>query len=429
MYKIKQLTAFSGFILASFMAVAQDTASITFTAQITDGSYIALDSVKVTNVTQNWSQTLYYPDTVLQMVKSNVSVENLENQYFIISQNIPNPFDGTTNVELQLADNEDVELFLYDLNGKLCASSKQKMEHGTYKIAISVAVAQPYLLSIKTSKGSQTIKMLSTQGQGDFSIKTMKISDLQEENISKVLIEQKWNINDNFVCVAYCTYNGTQKIMQQNHTLQNVTETILFTIPIGYSVGDKHYDSFGNIDGVVWWIADTLFYIDTIPYGQHGKQVSLLETKLTWGTGATSYRPKFEIYALDSFDGVANTNFIMHWRDTISLLDDEDTSRYNLVQAAPWCVSLGEGWYLPAIRELWEMLNVADSVLNPTLETIPDAIKFEFYMMGFYWSSTAVCCPYNGEARGVFFSMPHYFEIDVAPQQAQPWFTRAAKWF
>jgi hypothetical protein len=313
------------------------------------------------------------------------------------------------------------------------------MEHGTYKIAISVAVAQPYLLAIKTSKGTKTIKMLAQKGNGQFSIRSVYqgTSNFKKQ---KSTVEKSYESDDNLTYIGHCTYNGQQKGVSVFDTLNFNEKEITFIMPTSYKIGDIYYNQSGAVEGVVWWLADTAYMDDTIAYGLHGKICSLLETNLLWGPGPVSKNHQyFEIYAFDSLDGRINTDIIMHWRDTVrwDTTDYGDSNLYARVQAAPWCVSLGEGWYLPAIRELWEMLNVADSVLNPTLEMIPNAMKFMNFFVGFYWSSTAVCCPYNGETYTIYFAgghdddeyYPYLFLITNLEQQYQAWYTRAAKWF
>ena len=141
-----------------------------------------------------------------------------------------------------------------------------------------------------------------------------------------------------------------------------------------YKVGD-YYDD-GKKQGVVFEVTAD---------GQHGKIVSLTETKIEWakdeefGVLFTRKNPaKVLIRANDKCKGVYNMMKVMknsNWR--------------NKYPAFAWCADLGEGWYLPAIEELRKF------TLN---ETIHDAVNITLATKGMklankgrsytYWSST-----------------------------------------
>ena len=72
----------------------QKSVILSFSAKLIDSNYIALDSVQVQNITKGWIQTLVFPDTALQMFFHSVGMKQVENPNFVLSQNIPNPFDG-----------------------------------------------------------------------------------------------------------------------------------------------------------------------------------------------------------------------------------------------------------------------------------------------------------------------------------------------
>ncbi len=86
-------------VISINVSMAQNYVNLRFTAKMQDNSFQALDSVKVINVTRGWEETIYYPDTVLQMVNS-VGVVQTENSGYRLFQNTPNPFLGTTEVKV-----------------------------------------------------------------------------------------------------------------------------------------------------------------------------------------------------------------------------------------------------------------------------------------------------------------------------------------
>lgn len=122
----------------------------------------------------------------------------------------------------------------------------------------------------------------------------------------------------------------------------------------GWAVGD--YYEVGNVKGVVVWVDESK---------EHGKIISLDEKVDIWATGGYNTGAKSEE------DGKGNT-------DKVKDLNAE-LSAY---PAFKWCVAHGEGWYFPAILEVYYFLN-AKATVNPTLEA-HNGTKIS----DFYWSST-----------------------------------------
>ena len=137
-----------------------------------------------------------------------------------------------------------------------------------------------------------------------------------------------------------------------------------------WKVGDYY-----NVDGrkgVVFWVDET---------GKHGKIVSLDQEKLEWCTKDECNKGLTGI-ATDSSNGLNNLRSIMKiaaWKDKYP--------------AFAWCADHGDGWYLPAIEELKELL-LNDEVLakvNGTLEQKRGTVMYSNGTYKWYWSSTEFC--------------------------------------
>lgn len=134
-----------------------------------------------------------------------------------------------------------------------------------------------------------------------------------------------------------------------------------------WKVGD-YYNVEGK-EGVVFWVDET---------GKHGKIVSLDQAEKQWCT-ADEYRKVLTGIASDEYDGMKNLQSIQKisgWR--------------NKYPAFAWCADHGDGWYLPAIKELELLLlneEVYDAVNNQIArEGKAKLISKEEYHV--YWSST-----------------------------------------
>ena len=87
-----------------------------------DQRYQRLDSIWVVNNSKNWERTIVYPDSVLIAIYHDL--DNLNANPIVadaLSQNVPNPFDGETEVELYVTENNKVLLQAFDMTGKLYA--------------------------------------------------------------------------------------------------------------------------------------------------------------------------------------------------------------------------------------------------------------------------------------------------------------------
>lgn len=114
-----------------------------------------------------------------------------------------------------------------------------------------------------------------------------------------------------------------------------------------FKIGDR-YSQDGK-EGIIFVVSDD---------GQHGKIVSIDETKCFWSTKWE------ETGASDENDGMKNLRMIQAiegWHEKYP--------------AFAWCADKGKGWYLPALNELKVLFESGVLVLN------------------WYWSSTE--CSYN----------------------------------
>lgn len=121
-----------------------------------------------------------------------------------------------------------------------------------------------------------------------------------------------------------------------------------------WAVGD--YYEVGNVKGVVVWVDESK---------EHGKIISLDEKVDIWATGGYNTGAKSEE------DGKGNTDKVKDINAELSAFP-----------AFKWCVAHGEGWYFPAIQEVYYFLNAKETV-NSTLEA-HNGTKIS----DFYWSST-----------------------------------------
>ncbi len=162
LYKIVMLFA----CVACCASASAQIRTVTFTGRDRTNQYhIPLSRVNVFNLDQLWEEILYYPDTVL--ILGTVGVEDYESQQNVqLMQNVPNPFNGTTEFALRLPDGGDVFLEIYDITGRLAVAERfTALPVGTHLFQATLSSPQTYLLSAKVDNGKMTIKMVN-EGHG-----------------------------------------------------------------------------------------------------------------------------------------------------------------------------------------------------------------------------------------------------------------------
>ena len=166
-------------------------------------------------------------------------------------------------------------------------------------------------------------------------------------------------------------FNELLQVVSANVSVKSSSRPAVPTTPKPFEriwkVGD--YYNVGGKEGVVFWVDET---------GKHGKIVSMDQAELQWCTDA-EYNKKLTGIATDSSNGMNNLRSVMKiagWKDKYPPF--------------AWCADHGDGWYLPAIDELKELLlnDEVHSKVNGTLEQKRVSVMYSMGDIACYWSST-----------------------------------------
>lgn len=128
---------------------------------LNDNKYIQLSKIEVTNLTQNWTETLFYPDTTLTL-KVSVGIDDQAEYALGLKQNNPNPFVGTTDVNLEVAKAGKVTMELTDILGrKVKTFSTTIANPGNHAFRVHVASTGTYVLTARQNGKVSSIKMIN----------------------------------------------------------------------------------------------------------------------------------------------------------------------------------------------------------------------------------------------------------------------------
>ncbi|MBR4217759.1 MAG: hypothetical protein IKR71_01775, partial [Bacteroidales bacterium] len=227
---MRLIILFISMIFNMFVAAAQELVTLSFTGETESHLYQQLDSVKIDNLTREWSEVIYYPDTILHLNTVGVAQYQQADEQIKLYQNIPNPFNGITDFNIALAEKSTVSLIIYDINGKQSASYRHKLGAGTHLFRAFLSTPQTYLLSATSQGGQATIKMVNV-GSANGSCRIEYLSSSPQGN--KPLKRQSNQIfakGDRMQYTGHATQKGGPKEVSLTQ-VQNGSELITFTFP------------------------------------------------------------------------------------------------------------------------------------------------------------------------------------------------------
>lgn len=214
------------FVLVCFLCLGAFSQEITlsFVGQLNDSEYCPMDSVVVTNVTKNWTETIVYPDTIIVVggtVGNNLNIASAMG----LEQNVPNPFDCETRVELAVLQREDVRMQLLDVAGHVCAEYTGPLTEGVHVFDISAANPQTYILNAIIGSRSYSIRMVNIGSGCGCSI---KYSGLGKDIVRKFETTNEFELGDDMRYVGYATIDGD--LVVSDTVVQSLTESQCVTL-------------------------------------------------------------------------------------------------------------------------------------------------------------------------------------------------------
>ena len=153
---------------------SQTQITLTFTAKDSvSQNTIILDSVYVKNLTQNCDTLLYGPAPVLSLLADwPVGIGETGSKSsgsFILKQNYPNPFQGSTLVNIYREYQGQLNLMLFDEMGTKLAEYHNGFEKGFHSFVISSSVNNVLILIASDERNHQSIKIVSTGQSNEIS--------------------------------------------------------------------------------------------------------------------------------------------------------------------------------------------------------------------------------------------------------------------
>ena len=215
------------FVMTNVMAQRE---VITFVGEnVNTSQYVQLTKVVITNQTAHWSDSITYPDTTIVLNVGTGITETVEESVFGLAPNRPNPFEGHTDVDLQVTEAGALTIDLFDMLGRCVNSmSLPSLQPGQHQFHITVAAPGPYLLTARQNGRTSSVKMIAQSSAGGNQIvyagPTTSLSSFLKKVISK-----SFHYNDVLTFTGYAIIKGKEVAGQPVTRESVVTETI--TLP------------------------------------------------------------------------------------------------------------------------------------------------------------------------------------------------------
>ena len=285
-------------IMLLFAVVSAQTVTLTFTGRDASNQYVPLNRVVVSNLTRGWQETLFWPDTVLVMTDQTgiEDVETFPETSLRLSQNNPNPFDGTTYVNLNVTETGEVSLVMTDITGRIVSANHYSpLQPGIHEIRISLSSAGIYFLTARQNGRTSSVKMVNSgNGSSNAIAFTGTVGANNYSPLPQSKTEPKANTDNLFVAgdqmqyVGFTTLNGTEEEGAHVIQTQDSTQMIVFSFPqpclstpivIDYDSNVYNTVQIGNqcwmkenlrathyADGTVIPYGSSSIWDDTVPY-------------------------------------------------------------------------------------------------------------------------------------------------------------------
>ena len=356
---MKKILLFLFFVLMSTTFYAQ-TVTLTFTGNdVSTTQYVQLDRVVINNLTQNWQETIYWPDTVLTMqVGTGINEVGTNTGAFLqLSQSNPNPFNGITYASLIVGKQGEVRVEITDVTGRLIGVNDFSFEPGAHQLRVTLSTAGMYFLTAKMNGQTSSVKMVNKSEGGKDAIEDAGYAETQKSAspktgrfASKGPSTNPFQWGDQMEYVGYATIDGTEKEGEHIIQLQNSSQS--FTLQFVTS-------SAGN-DGQPCPGAATVTDIDNNTYNtvrigdQCWMKENLRTTRYADGTtialgSSTSTTTKYRYYPNNDESNVATYGYLYNWNAVMGASSSSSANPSGVQGICP------DGWHVPSNAEFHQL--------------------------------------------------------------------------
>ena len=244
---MKNIVSILSILIITISTAKPQSVILTFTGRNQNNGYVQLDHVIIKNLTKDWQEILYWPDTVLTMTYTGIEnhVKANDNLPIQLTQNNPNPFDGTTYATLILTKDGDVSVEITDVSGRIVETQNfASLQQGTLELRISLSTAGMYFLTARQNGINTSIKMINRGNGGTDNIAITSNVESQftasalpkHTDSNKGTTNNPFDIGDQMEYIGYIIEDGVER--ESSHTIQSLTSSETIQLQSITSQGD-----------------------------------------------------------------------------------------------------------------------------------------------------------------------------------------------
>ena len=389
-------------LLVCCTAAFAQSVTLTFTAKDAANHYVQLNRVVITNLTKSWQETIYWPDTTLTMQNGTgiADVETCHGASLQLSQNNPNPFTGTTEVSLMLAEEDEVMLDIADVNGKIVGTHRMRPQTGIHQFRITLSTAGTYIMTARQNGQISSIKMVCNGGGDGNRIEytgnggdASYASAIQAKNGPKYTTNNPFNFGDQMEYVGYATINGSEAESQHITQSQNASQ------PFVLQFDEAQTEQYGQLcigtptvtdyDGNVY---------NTVQIGNQCWMKENLRTThyangtyITRASGITSSTTAYSYYPNNNSSNVSTYGYLYNWP---AVMHGDSSSTVNPSGVQGICPN---GWHVPSDAEWTQMTDYVGGQLQYQCSDSSIYIAKALASITGWSSSTETCAVGNNQ--------------------------------
>ena len=403
---MKKILSFS-FLLVLCASVFSQSVTLTFTGRDANNHRVQLNRVVITNLTKGWQETIYWPDTTLTM-QNGTGIDDYANNGGIgLMQNNPNPFNGTTDINLTVADAGSVTLEIMDVNGRIVETQNfASLQAGINTFRITLSAAGTYLMTARQNGKTSSVKMVNNGGGNGDGIEYTGIvrandySPQQPQSGTRGNTTNPFTFGDQMEYVGYATINGTEaesnRITQQQGSSQ--TFVLQFNVAQGPTDGQPCLgtSTVTDIDGNVYntvWLGSQCWMKNNLRTTRYADNTGIPAGSMTSLTEPYRYAPD------DNESNVPTYGYLYNWAAVMHGAVSSDANPSGVQGICP------TGWHMPSDAEWTQLTEYVGSRSEYVCGDDPLYIsKALSSTTGWLYSSTNTCAvsntPSNNNATG-----------------------------
>ena len=357
---MKQFIFFLSLVWCCLSLAAQSDVTLTFSCQTEDGNYIQPDSIVIQNVDREWSDRIFYPDTVYQLIVGTDVRENVKIDGIAVT---PNPFRGETNVRFALEGGKDVLVEVVDLSGHpLATATAAPNEPGIYSFRVALSKNGVYLLSVKQAGKTTTTKLVNVGKGGGNALKLQNFTaefGKTEASTDKAISPYPFQLGDEMIFNGYASGEVSKATVY--HPFENDSITLVFGCPyLGDGLPCQNTPTVTDYDGNIYttvkvgcqcWLKENL---RTTHYAD-GTEISL------GGDVASTTEPQYWSQPGCHLE-LQDRGYLYNWVAVVKdlpIFDEEDT--LDTPPGTPVQGICPNGWHVPSLADGDRMFDYLDT--------------------------------------------------------------------